>query len=189
MSLINSGRKTFFKSSQGGIRKVYLSGFVPYQRNQFSFNGNVLTSIPTTFVYEFELNGSGNRFTSSFQSDSYNQTLNLEFKKQDLETTIQMEALNYMELRALILDNNGNYLLFGLDNGLTSDGLNIVSGGARADFNGYRLTLQGKEKHQTPFVLNPFEIGFILAEENEDFYQFQDLEAFLFQDGTPYYFN
>ena len=187
--LINSGRKTFCKSSQGGIRKVYLAGFVPYQRNRFEFDGTVLTSIPTTYVYEFELIGSGNRFSSSFQGDSYNQSLNLEFKKQDLETTIQMESLNYMELRALVLDNNGNYFIFGLDNGLTSNSLNIVSGGAKTDFNGYRMTLEGKEKHSTPFVLNPFEIGFVLADENQDFYQFQDLSTFLFQDGTPYYFN
>lgn len=187
--LLSSGRKTFCKSSQGGIRKVYLAGFVPYQRNGFSFSGTVLTNIPTTYVYEFELNGSGNRFSSRFQGDSYNQTLNLEFKKQDLQTTIQMQSLNYMELRALILDNNGNYLVFGLDNGLTSDGLNIVSGGAKGDFSGYRLTLNGQEKHIAPFVLNPFEIGFVLADDNQDFYQFQDLTAFLFQDGTPYYFN
>tara|TARA_R110002051_G_scaffold324800_2_gene423820 strand:+ start:325 stop:897 length:573 start_codon:yes stop_codon:yes gene_type:complete len=187
--LINSGRKNFCKSSQGGIKKVYLAGFVPYTRNEFGFDNLVLAYIPTTYVYEFELIGNNNTFSNSYNGESYTQSLNVEFRKQGLQTTKQMESLNYMELRALILDNNGNYLVFGLDNGITSSSLEIVTGGSKGEFNGYRLQFSGMEKHTSPLVLNPFEIGFVLAEENADFYQFQDLSTFLFQDGAPYYFN
>lgn len=187
--LINSGRRNHCKNSLGGIRKVYLAAFVPYHRNEFEFDGLVLQSMPVTYVYAFELVGSNNTFSNSYNGERYSQTLSLEFKKQDFQTTVQMASLNYLELRALILDNNGNYLVFGLDNGLTSNSLEILTGGSRGEFNGYRIQFSGSEKHTAPIVLDPFNIGFIEVGDQTDFYQFQDLSAFLFQDGTPYYFN
>lgn len=188
MALLNKGKKYGCKTTIGGIKKVYLATFVHYSRNEFSFDGLVLTSIPTTFIYDFELDGDGNTFNQTTDGQSYDQNLNLEFKKQDLTTTKLMESLNYLDYRALVEDRNGNYFLFGLDNGLTSEGLEITTGGNVNDFNGYRIRFKGREKHPVPFVLDPFDNGFIVV-EGQDYYQFQDLEAFLFQDGGEYQFN
>ncbi|QLG46059.1 hypothetical protein [Costertonia aggregata] len=189
MALLTSGKRYGCKDSNGGIKKIYLAAFVPYSRNLFGFDGVLLTSIPTTFVYAFEMIGDNNSFQQSYDGIGYSQTLNVEFKRQDVDTAIQMQSLNYIELRALILDKNDNYLVFGLDNGLTSDSLEILTGNSRSEFNGYRMIFTGKEKHTSPFVLDPFNNGFIEVDEEDDFYQFQNLEAFMFQNGEQYYFN
>jgi hypothetical protein len=188
-NLLNSGWKVPCKDTLGGMRKVYLAAYAYYPRSEFGFNGSVLTSIPTTFVHEFELDGSNNSFNDRFDGESYIQSLNIQFKKKDLATTIQMEKLNYLELRALVLDRNGNYLVLGLENGLSCDSLDIETGGSKSDFNGYKLSLSGKEQYSAPIVLDPFDNGFIVDEGETDFYQFQNLEAFHFQDGTIYEFN
>jgi hypothetical protein len=173
----------------GGIRKVYLAAYTYYPRGMFGFDGSVLTSIPATFVHEFELNGSNNSFNDNYDGESYSQSLTLEFKKKDAETSFEMERLNYLELRALVLDRNGNYVVLGLDNGLSCDSLDIDSGGSKSDFNGYKLSFSGKEQHPAPLVRDPFENGFIIEDGITEYYQFQNLVAFHFQDGTIYEFN
>lgn len=187
--LLTSGWKVPCKDTLGGMRKVYLAAYTFYTRGEFGFDGSVLTSIPTTFVHEFELNGSNNSFSDRYDGESYSQSLTLEFKKKDVETSFEMERLNYLELRALVQDRNGNYLVLGLENGLTCDSLDIITGGSKSDFNGYRLSLSGKEQLAAPIVLDPFDNGFIIDEGETDYYQFQNLEAFHFQDGTIYEFN
>ncbi|KKN02783.1 hypothetical protein LCGC14_1114210 [marine sediment metagenome] len=145
--------------------------------------------MPTTFVHQYEILGAANTFTVNFDGDSYAQSINLEFPKQQVGNTLNFERLSQLEVRILIQDNNGTWTVYGLDNGMNCDGLDIVSGGSKGEFNGYRMRFSGKEKHGTPIVLDPFSNGFIVVDEEEDFYQFQNLEAFMFQDGTLYEFN
>ncbi|MFS4469108.1 hypothetical protein [Maribacter sp. 2210JD10-5] len=188
MALITSGKRAGCKTTIGGIKLVYLATFVPYQRNEFGLDGTVLTSIPETFIYRFELDGDKNSFSQSYDGKSYSQSLSLEFKKQDVTTSKLSESLNYLDYRALILDRNGDYYLLGLENGLTSTGIQITSGGSTSDFNGYSISFNGKERLQALHVIDPFNNGFIEV-DGEDFYQFQNLETFCFQDGELYQFN
>lgn len=190
MCLITSGRNIpSCKDTVGGIKRVYLANFVSYYRHEFGFDGNVLTSRPTTFVYAFDLIGNNNSFNERFDGEKYEQTLTMEFQKQDSMTSKQMEAINYIEAFALIEDRNGNYFLYGLDNGLSGSSLEIVSGGQQSEFTGYKLRLTGTEKYSAPYVLDPFDNGFIIDDGENDYYQFQNLETFHFQDGTIYEFN
>ncbi|WP_136465531.1 hypothetical protein [Flagellimonas onchidii] len=188
-SSISRGRKDGCKDSIGGLQKLYLAQFTPYRRNAFGFNGNVITSIPTTFVHLFELTGN-NTFSQSRNGDGYDQTLTVEFRKLDVQTTLQMMTLNYIELRALVQDRNGNWFILGLENGLESEGLTIETGDSRSSFNGYRMTLKGKETLSVPFVSDPFTNGFIdVSDPTTEYYQFQDYQAVQFQDGEFFLFN
>ena len=186
---ISRGRYDNCKNTIGGLSKLYLAQFTPYRRNAFGFNGNVLTSIPTTFVHLFELTGN-NTFSQSKNGDGYDQTLSVEFRKIDVQTTLQMMTLNYIELRALVEDRNGNWFILGLENGLESEGLTIDTGDSKSAFNGYRMTLKGKEVLSVPYVLDPFTNGFIdVTDPTNEYYQFMDFQAFQFQDGEVFQFN
>lgn len=166
------------KDSIGGVSKVWICKYQKYSRSQIVTDGNILVSFPDSFLHSFESleipnatetqeTGEGGKF--------YNQSISLVFSGAD---KTQLELLNYLEYRILILDNNGVYRIYGMYNGLESSGLTYETGGAKNSFNGFRITFTGKEDKKSLFVNNPF--NYLLL-QNNDYFIFQNTDLWLIE--------
>ena len=155
-----------------------------YPRSKMVFEDNIkVVSFPTTIIHKF--NGQVS-FTEN-HSNGHNQSISLKLNKQDQATRKLVQNIN--EIRVILVLNNGKMLLLGCDNGLERDSLNVSSGGSKQEGSNYTLSFSGKELYTAPFIDNLQDAGFLEADETKEYYQFQNLQNFEFQDGTIYNFN
>ena len=191
MAVLTSGRTELScYDSIGGIRNVYFFKYEDYPYNQIvGTRGVELTSFPTTVIYKYEVNGG--TFNEPWSNDEngvlYNQTLSFTLRQQNVLTTNELDLLTKIDLRYIVEFNNGDFKIGGLFNGASITGLELVSGGGKADLTGYNITIESKEEWQSAYVGNLIDIVFIIY--NCDNYLFQDLNNFIFQDGNNYIFN
>lgn len=157
------------KSRLGGVKAIWLLKWKPYTRSQISVSGNIITSFPESFVYKFESLTIPNASENQTQNEGgkfYEQSISLTFKA---NTANEFKKIIDNDYRALILDNNGLYRIYGLWNGLQCNGVDFNTGGGKSDLNGYNFTLNGLEEKESLFIENPFavETYYILAMNND----------------------
>jgi hypothetical protein len=156
---ITAGRLEPCKNTIGGLKNVYFinyAGEAPFT----ILNGEVtaIDTITVTAAYKYELRADGNTFEEAFASDKntgvtlFTQSLNLVLKKQDTQTHNEVRLLANGRPQVVVEDRNGNFMLAGLSEGMDVTGGSIVTGGAKADFNGYNLTFTAEEKEPSPFL-------------------------------------
>jgi hypothetical protein len=148
---VTRGRSEPCKDNTGGVAKVWLFTYVDYDVREIQgYRDQLITSFPVTQMYEYE--GQGKTFDETINDEmNYDQTLRMRLIKQDLLTAGVLNELVKNKVRALIQDRLGRYRLVGCVNGLDVE-LRAQTGGNKADFNGYELTLTGSEEFQSPFV-------------------------------------
>lgn len=136
-------------SNMGGIVKVYLA-------NAGDVSGVTLTSGKVTAItmaasakfktYEFKRNTSS--MSSNYQVNQENGTnyvqtdLMMVFNRMETTKRIEVTAMAQGELVAIVKDANGLYWYLGYDAALALSAGDGLSGTARADRNGYSVTLQ-----------------------------------------------
>lgn len=167
---IVSGYQTKCKDRIAGLKKIWLLKYIPYLRSEVITSGNILLSIPETFVFEFH----------SLQNPTATQTMNQNEGGKYYDTTIslffagantgEIELLQKVDTRMLTLDNNGIYRVHGLYNGLQAGAISYATGGGKPEFNGFKIDLAGMEEKESFFITDPFDKGFI----NEGFNYYKD---------------
>jgi len=167
---IISGYQRKCKNRIAGINKIWLLKYIPYTRSQVVTSGNLLLQIPESFIYEFH----------SLQNPTASQTMEENEGGKSYQTTItlyfsgsnigEIELLQKVDTRMLVLDNNGIYRVYGLRNGLQGGTISYQTGATKADFNGFKIDLTGQEEKEAYFVSEPFDNGFL----NEGFNYYKD---------------
>ena len=166
---IISGYSRKCKDSIGGVKGVWIMKWLNHSLSQIVTNGNQLTSFPEVFIYKFESIENVNASETQETDDGgkyWKQSLSLTFSGSDVSN---IEILQRVDTRILILDNNGLYRIFGLYNGMLGGNIDYTTGGGKSDLNGIKISFEGKEEKQSVFVDSPFEIGFI--EEGFNYYK------------------
>lgn len=156
MCLLTSGRTEPCSDGIGGNKKAYFINFV---ENAFTVTSGEATAISAdvTEVFEYELLNDSNTFTETFTQDinagtsTYEQVLVLALKKQDLATAREIDKIVKGRPIVVVKDRMGNLKVCGLSDGTVATG-DIASGGAKAEFNGYNLTLTATETSPAPFL-------------------------------------
>jgi len=154
---IVAGRKEPCKNTIGGLRNIY---FINYVADAFTILDGEVTGIDVgvTSAFKYELRADGNTLEEAVDSNKntgvtlFTQTLNIVLKQQDLATHNEVKLLAHGRPYVIVEDNNGNFKLAGASEGMDVSGGSIVTGGAKADFNGYNLTLTAMEAAGTPFL-------------------------------------
>lgn len=154
---ITKGRTEPCKNSIGGLRMAY---FINYVQDAFTITNGEATALSAEVdaVYPFELRSDSNILSESLVSDrntgvtTNTQTLTLALKKQDSETALEVDLIAYGHPIVVVKDANDQYRVVGLRDGLDLTASDITTGGARADFNGYNLTLTGIEATLAPYL-------------------------------------
>ena len=167
---IVSGINRDCKDAIGGVNKVYLFSWVKYSRSQIVINDNILTSFPESDVYEFETIGDV-QFNEDTQEEDggkfYN--ISLSFK---IGNYSDAEKLLKKNVRAVVLDRNGNFRLLGTFNGLFCTKVGKETGSNKSDFNGFKIDFEGRELRESLFFTD-LEIitgsQSFLLQENGDF--------------------
>lgn len=144
-----SGISNDCASNMGGIVEVYLA-------NKADVSSVTITSSKVTAIsmnstakfktYHFRPNTSS--MSSNYQVNqengtSYVQTdLVMVFNRMETAKRIEVTAMAQGELCAIVKDANGLYWMLGIDNPLVLSAGDGLTGTARADRNGYSVTLQ-----------------------------------------------
>jgi len=139
------------KRSVGGIKEVYLFSYIPYSRKDITITEHLLLEFPNNAIYRIQglYNASfSENATESPRGYEYQQGLSLSFSEigDYYNFTQIVEGL----VRAVVLDNNGNYWLIGCYNGLDVTSYTRATGGTKSELNGYTITLAGAESVEAP---------------------------------------
>ena len=156
---IGKGRLEPCKNTLGGLKNAFFANFSEAD-GAFTLTGNEVTDIGVglTTVYKWDLLADGNTLDEELVADTSagtrvnTQTLTLALKKQDLATAEQIDLIAAGRPVVIVQDRNDNYKVIGITEGLNLTSGSATSGGAKADFNGYNLTLVGTEGAYAPFL-------------------------------------
>lgn len=82
----------------------------------------------------------------------WSQALNLTFTHLDPTTRTELKLMAWGRPQVVVVDNNGNALMCGLEDGMEVTGGTTVTGGAKGDLSGYTLVLTGEEVSPANFL-------------------------------------
>lgn len=153
---LTQGRLEPCRDAIGGIKAVYL---IDYQEEAFTIAAGEITAIDAgvTAAYKYELMSDNNTLVETFTADAnngtsiYEQVLTMALKKQDKATASELAIIVKARPIAVVQFRDGNYRAVGVSDGTVATG-DIQSGGAKADFNGYNLTLTATEVEPAPYL-------------------------------------
>lgn len=186
---ITSGRTEVCNNSIGGLKAVYLFNFTHYKSYLMSFNGANLTSYPSTTIYKYELLNDANTFSQDLQEseegNSYNQSLSITLKGVK-DKRNEIFALLGQTIGIITESRLGHFNILGLENGCKVNKINETTGGARADFSGFKIEIEAKEKESAFFINDLSGVGFVLDGNNVINLIFENNENFIFQNGDNF---
>lgn len=153
------GRLEPCKDVSGGIKKIF---FIDYTRDLLSTatfdSNNQITAFATALtLYEYELRGNGHNFVENLQVSGdtgtrFNtQTLTAVIKQRNIATRKEFMLLAAASPHIVILDNNGNYVFAGIENGFDIT-IEATTGSAMGELNGYNITATAQETDFAFFV-------------------------------------
>lgn len=156
---ISRGRLEPCKDKVGGIAKVYFVnngdlGDIGYDVT----DTDVIDTVSgTPSAYEFVVRGASTYTgtpTSSRENGTtyFEQVLELQLPQLTKEDHKTIKLLSYGHPHVIIEDNNGNFMLAGLEYGMDVTGGSVVTGSGMGEFSGYTLTLSGMEKVPANFL-------------------------------------
>lgn len=143
------------KNKQGGLSSIYL---LKYIEDAFTISAtNEATAINplVTVVYEYQIEGDGHILAQSFPSDRNTgsavntQTLTALIKGVAPTVSAELNNLVYGKTIAVAKDRNGIYRIMGISDGVDFS-IEMTTGGAKTDMNGYTLTGTALEKALAP---------------------------------------
>ena len=147
---LSLGRLKPCKDTVGGIKNIY---FVDYG----DFTGIVYNATDTDVIddlaasfsaYKYEVHFSSS-FTQNIQSSmengttAFEQVLEVTLPKLTKEDHKELKLISFGHPHVIVEDQNGNFFVAGLLNGMSVTGGTIVTGVAMRDLSGYTLTLTG----------------------------------------------
>ena len=181
---INSGISRSKKAYQGGVKKLYLFPYRKLNRSAIYTVDNYLESFPITDIYEFDVVNKTYRESSSKDAAGVYWKQDLSFDVPISTPSVELHKLTEKDYRAIVLDNLGNYFIVGLYNGLEAS-VTKETGTDKANLNGYRVSLSGKEDYQAYYLAD---LSLFRLQEVEN-YLFEDGCNYIFEDGQNYIFN
>ncbi len=156
--VLTQGRDRYCKESIGGVNKIWLAPFVNYFSYEIIVSGNILTEIPATVFHQFVQAG------DAIFNEPQRENEGGKFHEQNISFDLPMildgadayfiNNLMKTDYRVLFEDRNGVMRIFGLYNGVTIESINQTTGGAKPDFNGYRIIMKGEEEKQSYYVID-----------------------------------
>lgn len=134
----------------GGVKTIYLFSYVKYSRSQIGLNNNVIIEFPATDIFEFTTVGNVDFSENTIEDDGGKYyEISLSFKTNKFDEVLKLKN---KDIRAIVLDNNGNYRLLGNYNGLTCETFRKTTGVSKQDFNGFEFSFSGKELREAFFI-------------------------------------
>ena len=179
---ITQGRNKVCKDSQGGINKIYLFKYVNYLRSEIILNNNVLVTYPATTIYPFEVDNQPSISQTQTEENGnkyFDLKIDFELVK---ENGFNYESFLNFNFNIIAQDRNGNFRFLGNRNGLECNNIQYTTGGGKTDFNGVKLSFEGKEEKEAWYIDSLNGAGFTIAGEDTNEYLLQENGDFLLQE-------
>lgn len=154
-----SGLTNDCAANMGGVRKVYLANKADVA--EITFTSEKVTGITmanSAKFYGYDLRPNTASMNSTAQVNQENGTnywqtlLQMVFNRMETTKRVEVVAMAQGELCAIVEDANGVYWLLGKDAPLVLNAGDGVTGTARADRNGYSVTLED-DSLQPPYEI------------------------------------
>lgn len=130
---------------------------------------DMISAIPNAGAWHsYEFRKETGSVTTTITTDTNSGTLYYEsaivfqFAKQETVKRIEINALSQSDTAWIVEDNNGKFWYFGYDFGVVLSDGTAETGTARADFNGYNITLTDTSK-ELPYEIQPDAMQDILS--------------------------
>lgn len=174
---LTNGLSKSCDTNAGGVNKIFLADYenviTTTTATASGSTGlwiNTVGMTASTKFYEIQTNKNVCNFTESVAIDLnngttfFNQVVTIVLSRRETTKRDFIEKLvaGQKQLAAIVLDSNGLYWFFGLDEGAYVTGIEGGSGTAKADMNGYTVTLTAMEPDQA-YQVNPSIISGITA--------------------------
>ncbi len=169
---LSLGRLKPCKGTVGGIKNIY---FINYG----DIDGLVMNATDTDVIdtlgtavsaYKYEVHFSSS-LTQNIQASSengtvsYEQVLEISMPQLTKEDHKEIKLIAFGHPNVVIEDQNDNFFVAGLVNGMEVTGGTIVTGQAMGDMSGYTLTLTGMERLPANFLdTNLVDAGGVVVE-------------------------
>lgn len=135
--------------NMGGIRAVYLANYADIDTlTEASGAISAVSMVGSAKFYKYEFARNTSSLSSNYAVNAENGTTYVEsdllmvFNRMDTAKRLEITALAQGELVAIVEDNNGTKWYLGHDEPLTINAGDGLTGVARADRNGYSITLR-----------------------------------------------
>ena len=135
-------------TEEGVVSEISLSGEEKFKAFHFARNTGSMTSTYTIDP------ATGVRFVTT--------DLALQFNRMETAKRVEITALAQNELALIVKDANGKYWLLGKDEPVRATAGDGLTGTARADRNGYSITLQDNS-HEMPYEVDESIIAELLS--------------------------
>ena len=125
--------------------------YVDYSRSDILLSGQLITSMPTATLYEYDVWTASFTETQSREAggEVYEQSLTFNIAGTNLSS--ELWKLSKKNHHCIVLDRQGYGRFLGIWNGLEGI-VNDQSGANVSDMNGYSVTLSGKEDNQAYYI-------------------------------------
>lgn len=153
---ISAGRLRTCDNLQGGIEEIY---FFNYIDNAFTVVANIATALNLgagESFYKYEIQGDGNTLTESNVADKKTGnkvntlTLVTQLKQVNSASNVELDKLLEGRNSAVYRDSNDQYRWVAIKGFNVTSTAELVTGGAKTDFNGYNVTLVAEQKGYSP---------------------------------------
>tara|TARA_R110000868_G_scaffold71925_1_gene210009 strand:- start:2048 stop:2575 length:528 start_codon:yes stop_codon:yes gene_type:complete len=172
--ILNVGYSLGCRDNTGGIQKAYIRNWSAGTTYSYSSDGTITGSTAAGYTggtwYTFEVRpetgmfdpGQGNHSLEN-GTNFWAQQLDLVLHKYQASVRTLLYALAQTEMEIIILDQNGNYILMGEQNGANLTASKASVGKAYGDMNGTTLTMIAKEPQPARLMSSTLFATFTLA--------------------------
>ncbi len=156
---LSLGRLKPCKGTVGGIKNIYFINYGDIDGLVWNATDtDVIDTLGTAVsAYKYEVHFSSS-LTQNIQSSTengtvaYEQVLEVSMPKLTREDHKEIKLIAFGHPHVIVEDQNGNYFVSGLINGMEVTGGTVVTGTAMGDMSGYTLTLTGMERMPANFL-------------------------------------
>lgn len=156
---LSLGRLKPCKDTVGGIKNIYFVNYGDFDGIVYNVTDtDVIDDLATSFnAYKYEVHFSSS-FTQNIESSmengttAFGQVLEVTLPKLTKEDHKELKLVSFGHPHVIVEDQNGNFFVSGLLNGMAVTGGTIVTGLNMGDLSGYTLTLTGMEKVPANFL-------------------------------------
>lgn len=156
---LSLGRLKPCKDTVGGIKNIYFVNYGDFTGIVYNATDtDVIDDLAASFnAYKYEVHFSSS-FTQNIQSSmengttAFEQVLEVTLPKLTKEDHKELKLVSFGHPHVIVEDQNGNFFVAGLLNGMEVTGGTIVTGLNMGDLSGYTLTLTGMEKVPANFL-------------------------------------
>lgn len=168
---IGLGRLKPCKDTVGGIKNIYFVNYDDLGAITYDVTDtDVIDSVagtPSAYKYDVHFNSSlvqNIQASAENGTTAFEQVLEVTLHRQSKEDHKEIKLLAWGHPHVIVEDQNNNFFLCGLANGMEVTGGTIVTGTALGDLSGYTLTLTGMERTPANFIVPTTSTGDVLAD-------------------------